>query len=242
MKIMAFNGSPRGANGNTYIMVEEFLAGAQAAGAQVEHVLLAGKEINYCKGCMSCWIKTPGQCVIHDDMAELGAKMLGNDIVIFATPLYVDNVTGLFKTFLDRSIFLGSPYFDKDANGETVHKSKIAQSGKIVVISNCGFPEQTHFQVISHYFKRVARNFHSEVIAEIYRGEGALLRVNNIFLAPVLNSYKKLLRTAGQEIVANFKLSDETKAQLEKPLIPYDKYLEEATKKWDKELAKLNNS
>jgi len=76
------------------------------------------------------------------------------------------------------------------------------------------------------------------IIAEIYRGEGELLKVENIFLKPVLNNYRQLLRKAGGEIVNNQILSDETKAELNKPLIPYDQYVKEANKSWDENLRK----
>jgi multimeric flavodoxin WrbA len=239
MKITAFNGSPRGKNGNTYIMVEEFLAGAKEAGAETGHILLADKEIKPCLGCFSCWIKTPGQCVIKDDMAEILSQITGNDIIVYATPLYVFNVSGLMKNFLDRSIPLALPYSEKDEQGLTRHLRRSSGSFKFVVISNCGFPEQDHFEVLKQYFRVVAHHSGAEVIAEIYRGEGELLRANNLLLMPVINSYKKLLRKTGKEVVQNFKLSEETKAELEKPLIPYETYSQESSKHWDRELAKL---
>jgi len=55
MKIVAFNGSPHGAVGNTHIMVKNFLAGAEKAGAETENVLLADMQIEHCRGCMACW-------------------------------------------------------------------------------------------------------------------------------------------------------------------------------------------
>jgi len=45
MKIVAFNGSPRGSAGNTHIMVENFLAGAEKAGAETENILLVEKNM-----------------------------------------------------------------------------------------------------------------------------------------------------------------------------------------------------
>ncbi len=44
------------------------------------------------------------------------------------------------------------------------------------MISNCGFPEQSHFQVLGLLTRRMARNYHTEFVGEIYRGAGALLQ------------------------------------------------------------------
>ncbi|MFH1845985.1 MAG: flavodoxin family protein [Candidatus Omnitrophota bacterium] len=238
MKIIAFNGSPRGKKGNTYIMVESFLKGADEAGAQVEQVLLAEKKISHCRGCFRCWVKTPGRCVIDDDMKMLLPQIKGTDIIVFATPLYVDNVTGLMKNFMDRILPLGDPHLVKDEKGECRHPARYGKTPKIAVISNCGFPEQSQFTVLQLLFKRVARNMHSEVIAEIYCGEGELLKQSNPKLKPILDKYKDVLRRAGREVVEQAKLSEETIEDLKRPLVPRDEYISVANEFFDRLLKK----
>lgn len=234
MKIIVFNGSPRTERGNTHWMVREFMEGAKSAGAEAENVFLAQKTIHPCRGCFTCWLKTPGRCAIQDDMAELRPKMGDADVTVFATPVYVDNVTGILKNFLDRCLPMADPHFAKDENGECRHKlASEKKPSKIVVISNCGFPEQSHFQVLSLYFKRVARNMSTEVIGEIYRGGGEILGAQSPLLLPLLNAYKKLLREAGREIAENLQLSPETRARLEKPLVSDKQYIDSANKHFD---------
>jgi len=237
MKITAFNGSARGAKGNTHVLVDGFLDGAAEAGAEVENIPLAGKKIKHCRGCFKCWTRTPGACAMKDDMAELLPKFADSDIVVFATPLYVDNVSGLMKNFMDRMVPLIDPHFEKDPAGEYRHV-KAAGVPRIVVISNCAFPEQSHFQVLRLLFKRIARNMHSEVVAEIYRGGGELLRVESAMLKFMLRGYKRAVRKAGREVVENGAITEATQAELEKPLIPHDVYIRNANKHWDRELKK----
>jgi multimeric flavodoxin WrbA len=234
MKITVFNGSPRANNGNTHIMVGEFLKGAAQAGADIENIFLAANTIESCRGCFSCWLKTPGKCVIKDDMAGLLEKFSGSDIVVFATPLYVDNVTGIMKNFMDRLIPLVDPHFDKDKGGECVHKSRSDKTVKLVVISNCGFPEQSHFQVLELLFKRIARNMRSEVIGQIYRGGGAILKDTPFILKLAVHGYKKLLQSAGREIVENGYLSSQTREKLERPLVSDQRYISSANQYFDK--------
>ncbi len=245
MKITVFNGSPRGEKSNTHVMVTEFLKGAEEAGAEVENVFLVDKEIKHCRGCFSCWVRTPGKCVIKDDMVDLLPKFVSSDVVVYATPVYIDNVTGIMKDFMDRLIPLIDPYFDKDEGGECRHQpgAELKEAGKnrkIAVISNCGFPEQSHFQVLRLLFRRFARNSSSELVAEIYRGGGELLRDPPLILKPLISRYKKLLRKAGKEVVENLRLSEVTAAKLEKPIIPDEQYIKGANKHWDEMLSRIN--
>ncbi len=242
MRIVVFNGSPRGEDGNTHRMAAEFAAGAEQAGAEVRNFFLAEYEIRHCLACRACWVKTPGQCVIPDDMGELLEEMRQADVAVFATPLYVDNVSGMMKVFMDRSIPLMDPHFELDANGEYVHPSRIQPPPKLIVIANAGLPEQSQFQVLRLLSRRVARNFQSELIAEIYRGAGEVLRSQNRRLQPILDDYKALLRQAGKEIVQNGRLSEDTAAALEEPIVEADRFIRGANLYWDRELAKEKRS
>jgi len=231
MKITAFNGSPKGEAGNTNIMVTAFLDGARQAGAEVENIFLAEKEINHCKACGNC-IVSNGKCVIEDDMKDLIKKYVESEIVVFATPLQIDNISGMMKVFMDRTFCIGNPYFEKDENGEyRGSKPKLFKNGmppKIVVISSAGYPQRSNFQVISLLMKRLARNFHMELIAEIYATEGGLLTAKVKELQPIIDGYKKLLFQAGQEIVKDIKLSEETQRLLENNFVPEDLYVQKS--------------
>lgn len=227
MKIVIFNGSPHAEHGNTHLITEAFTEGARGAGAEVENIFLKKKKILPCTGCFACWLKNPGRCVQNDDMKELLEKIVSSDILGFAMPLYVDNVSGTMKNFMDRLIPLADPHIEKDEAGECRHVKRYDKPTKIIAISNCGFPEQSHFQVLRLLFRRIARNLHAEVIAEIYRGSGALLQNSQLSLRPLIENYKKLLRKAGEEVVRNSALSEETKVQLEKPLFSSEKYIDD---------------
>ncbi|MFH1877875.1 MAG: flavodoxin family protein [Candidatus Omnitrophota bacterium] len=232
MKITAFNGSPRGERGNTHVMIEAFMEGAAKAGAEVENIPLVKKNIKHCMGCFSCWTKTPGKCVIKDDMADLLERYIKSDIVIYATPLYVDYVTGIMKDFMDRKIPIVCPEFEKDKTGETRHKKRYGKYPSIIMMSNCGFPEAGQFEVLRIFCERMARNSKAKVIAQIYRSQGGLLKEEDPDIKPLIEKYKDLLRKAGEETVKNGRLSPETKDALERPIIPEDEYAREVNQSW----------
>ena len=237
MKITVFNGSPRGKKGTTNVIVEEFLTGASEANAEVENIFLVDKEIKYCLGCVACWVKTPGQCVHNDDMGRLIDSFMCSDISIFATPIHIDNVSGILKNFIDRLILTRMPYFEIHTDGESRHLNRYEQQPKIMMISSCGYPEQSQFQVIRLWLKRFSRNFDMEVVGEIYRSWGWLLRARDEELKPKIEAYKTLLKEAGREFVEHLTLSEETTTRLEKPILPVERHLEISNKKWDQALS-----
>jgi multimeric flavodoxin WrbA len=235
MKITVFSGSHKGREGNTLIMVEEFLAGAKEAGAEVENIILTEKNIKYCRGKFECWLKNPGSCTIPDDMDDLLPRFMASDIVVFACPVYFDNVSSIMKNFIDRLTPVLLPHFEEDGMGDYRHSKRYEKAPKFVVISNAGLPGQANFEVVSLFFRRLARTFHTELIAEIYRGEGEIFRgQKNFMLKPLIGKYKKLLRSAGKEIVESNVLSEKTVEDLKKSIIPPSMYITFGNEEWDR--------
>jgi len=102
MKILGLSCSPR-KGGNTVILLEEALSGAQQEGAETELFSVSGKDIRPCDGCYAC---RTGKCHIKDDMQPLYDKMVEADGIIFGTPIYYYSMTGQAKIIIDRMLAL----------------------------------------------------------------------------------------------------------------------------------------
>ncbi|MEG0857180.1 MAG: NAD(P)H-dependent oxidoreductase [Terrisporobacter sp.] len=57
-------------------------------------------KIEYCNGCLTC--RKEGNCPVKDDMKFLKTEMIKSDIIVLASPVYIHNISGIMKTFLDR--------------------------------------------------------------------------------------------------------------------------------------------
>jgi multimeric flavodoxin WrbA len=233
MKITAFNASQWTGKSNTQVVVDEFLSGACDCGCRVESIPLLARQIKPCTGCFTCLSDPQGRCPLKDDMAGLIKKFVGSDIVVLATPVYMDAMTGLMKTFIDRLLPLLDPHFERDARGEYRHCSRYSSMPQIISIATAHMPEETHFQVIQLFMHRLARSLHTRIIAEIYRGTGGLLQSREESFRPYVREYKMLLREAGREIAMNGSISLHTCRQLDKPIASIDEYIKYANRMWD---------
>lgn len=61
-------------------------------------------DVSMCKGCLSCY--QCGKCVLdnNDDMSRLKNELLSSDIVVLGSPVYVHDVSGAMKSFIDRMV------------------------------------------------------------------------------------------------------------------------------------------
>lgn len=97
--VLGFVGSPR-RGGNTEILVDEVLRGAEEAGAEVEKIFLPDLKIGPCRACEYCFAN--GRCVQRDDMDSLLEKMSRSQVWVLGTPVYFRGPSTQFKIFLDR--------------------------------------------------------------------------------------------------------------------------------------------
>jgi multimeric flavodoxin WrbA len=112
MKVLGIFGSPR-RDGNTDILLEKTLKGAQKEGAVVERLHLTDWTITPCKECHGC--DQTGQCVILDDMQKIYPKLLEADVIILASPIFFYGISAWAKAFVDRCQALWSrKYLVKD--------------------------------------------------------------------------------------------------------------------------------
>lgn len=112
MKVLVIHGSPR-AKGNSDLLCDEFIRGAEESGNQVEKISLREKEVRPCKACYACF-KT-GFCVQKDDMADILQKVEAADVLVFASPTYFLTMSGQMKVFIDRLLPKWQELGGKDA-------------------------------------------------------------------------------------------------------------------------------
>ena len=111
-KVLVLSSSPR-KSGNSDLLCEQLMLGAQEAGHQAENIFLKDKEINYCTGCGSCAREGKG-CSQKDDMAEVLDKMITADVIVMATPVYFYTMSGQMKTLIDRTCARYREIINKD--------------------------------------------------------------------------------------------------------------------------------
>ncbi|OGL41998.1 MAG: hypothetical protein A2043_00910 [Candidatus Schekmanbacteria bacterium GWA2_38_9] len=113
MKVIAFCGSPR-VGGNTDVLIEQLLNGAQSRGAKTEKVMLHKKKIGYCTGCRMCRKGDVSTiCVIKDDMTPLYDKIYGSDCIVVGFPIYTARESAQTSVFFDRLDCLANPYLTR---------------------------------------------------------------------------------------------------------------------------------
>ena len=100
-KVTAFVGSAR--KKNTYKAVVQFMNNLQTLDeVEAEIVVLSNYNLGICRGCQLCVNKGEAFCPLKDDRDVLFDKITASDGVIFATPNYSWNLSGMMKVFLDR--------------------------------------------------------------------------------------------------------------------------------------------
>jgi multimeric flavodoxin WrbA/putative sterol carrier protein len=217
MRVLAINSSLRkGQESRTELMLGNLVKGMRESGAIVETVNLRDKKINYCIGCFTCMTKTPGKCVQKDDMTnELFPKWLNSDLVIYATPLFHHTVNAPMKAFIERCFPVCEPFLEQHESGRWIHPYRHKYPA-IVVLSVCGFLEESAFGALSHYLNFMFHREEAKLVAEIYRPGSHF--ITQPACKTMLDDILDATRQAGRELVQSMKVSPKTLSRIKQPI------------------------
>jgi len=113
MKLIAINGSPR-KHGNTGTLLKKAFDGSQEAGAETELINLYDLNYKGCTSCFECKLKNSkiagGVCAMRDDLTPVLERVLSCHAIILGSPIYMGNVTGEMRSFMERLIFPSDTY------------------------------------------------------------------------------------------------------------------------------------
>lgn len=110
MKIFIMNSSFR-KDGNTNRILECFMEEFQSCSRQhgtdveFETVFLAHENIQMCRGCRLCFDRGEDRCPLKDEVLPIRDKLCKADAAVLAGPVYVEDVNGFMKNWIDRMAF-----------------------------------------------------------------------------------------------------------------------------------------
>lgn len=230
MNILVLNGSPKGQKSNTLKLTQSFLEGMSANFKHnIKTVDIVSKTINHCLGCYVCWTKTPGICVIKDDMQNLMEEYINADLIIWSFPLYYFGMPSKIKAFLDRLLPINLPFIETNENETSIHLPRYDLSKqKYVLISTCGFySTKNNYDALFKQFEILYGNKLTKIIC----AEGELFRVPQLLART--EKYLGHVKMSGEEYANSGIVSGDTYKNLNKLLYKPDIFIEMANASWE---------
>ncbi len=233
MKVCILNGSPRARSSNTIKIAGAFAEGLRegATGDVAMDVIdVISKKIGPCRGCFSCWTKTPGRCVIRDDMEDILERVKAADIVIWSFPLYYFGLPSHLKALMDRLLPLNLPEMGRRDDGGSSHFARHDLSRqRQVLISTSGFPSvRNNYEAVLAQFSIL---FGKDGFTPVVCPEGELFSIPQ--LKGRTDRYLAQAREAGRQYARDGRISEATETELSTLLFGTEAYYRMANANWE---------
>ncbi len=125
-------------------------------------VIADNGRIMPCIGCFSCWLKTPGQCLIKDGYDRMGALIHNADEVVVISRYTYGGFSSFVKNVFDRSIGYILPFFEVYED-EMHHKKRYPEDKPITFIfRNASFTDDEKDRARS-YAEAVRKNMRAVI-------------------------------------------------------------------------------
>lgn len=112
--VLIISASPR-RGGNTDTLCDEFMRGAQEAGAKVEKISLEDYKIDFFRE-IDTYMQpdSVAKAQARDEAKQVIDKMLRADVMVLASPVYYLNIDGQMKNLIDRTFYCFMQLRDKE--------------------------------------------------------------------------------------------------------------------------------
>ncbi len=235
MNVVAINGSPKAEHGVTSKILTPFLDGMRDAGAEVELFHTTTLNVSPCRGDFACWFRTPGVCSRKDDMERLLPRFAAAEIWVFATPLFVDGISGPLKNVVDRMMPLLDPFFEI-RDGHCRHSLREGvKPGKIVLVSSCAFWELDNFTPLVDHIRAACRNMGREFAGALLRPHGQALKTMLKKGLPV-EDVIEAARESGRQLITEGVIAERLLKTVRRQLVPMEEYVERTNEMFRKTL------
>ena len=175
MNTLVFFGSAR-MKGNTKTLLDIFVDNIKG---KVEVVDAYRSNVSGCIDCRFCWEERG--CSIEDDMQEIYKKIDNADNIVFASPLYFNNVPGPLKNIIDRM----QVYWAERVRNQSF---KLKEKNSVFLICGGAPKYENQFLSIELVLNGVIKDLNADnLIGKIY--------VSNTDKKPIENNKDIILKT-----------------------------------------------
>ena len=124
-------------------------------------LITEGGTIHGCKGCFSCWLRTPGVCCLTDSYRSTGIRLSKCSELLIISRCLFGGYSPFIKNVLDRSISYVLPFFDT-SKGDMRHKRRYKNALRISALFY-GDAEEDEKNTARDLVRANARNMLAEV-------------------------------------------------------------------------------
>lgn len=163
MKVLLLDGAPAPHAGSDHVR-DLVVDSLRASGFEVDAWTLRDRDIEACRGCLGCWVRTPGVCVVKDEGRELARRAVRCDLLFLLTPVTFGGYSSTLRRALERLVGTITPFFIT-VKGEVHYRPRHARYPCLVGIGVLPHRDTESARVFEALVARNALNLHSPASA-----------------------------------------------------------------------------